>query len=119
MFHKANKMSMSNMPLIEEVKKWGGAELLEWIKQKEPGLLSEEEDAQKFKNARINGPVFLRNASDRKFFSKCGLPYGISDSLAYWGAEITGVKRKFLLCTSPRRLIMSQVTAIGRPTLPL
>jgi hypothetical protein len=107
------------MPSIKEVEKLDIEELLKWIKQRKPKLLNEE-NAQKFKNAYINGPVFLRHADDIDFFEKrCGLPPRVSDSLAYWVAEITGVKCKFLLCTSSRRLIMSQVTAIGRPTLPL
>jgi hypothetical protein len=93
-------------PTTEEIKKWDGDKLLEWIQQRQPNLL-EGDDLKKLKAARISGPVFLI-AGDAKFFkNECNLPIGTSVMLANLAREITGgenasIKSKllsFISCT--------------------
>jgi hypothetical protein len=95
----------------EDIKEKGLAELLEWIQQKRPNPLDDDDVVKAFKKARISGRVFLRHAGDVGFFkNECGLPIGVSEDLAYLvmeieGVDTAGIKSKllsFVPCT-PRR----------------
>jgi len=66
---------------------WNKEALLQWIQQKAPDLLSGE-DLDKFIAAKISGKGFLRRAGDPDFFSKAGLPVGISEDLAGLREEV-------------------------------
>ena len=75
---------------IEEVTKYNEGKLLQWIEQKRPGLLRDT-NLEIFKQAFINGEVFVDHAGDVEFFeNKCKLPIGISDELADLAKEIVG-----------------------------
>jgi hypothetical protein len=83
------------------VKEWDNDQLLKWIQQKRPKLLRNVDNLEKFKAAQISGMVFLRKAGDAEFFeSKCHLPVGPSEELAYLASEIKGeIKEGKLLST--------------------
>ena len=77
---------------IEEVTKYNEGKLLQWIEQKRPGLLRDT-NLEIFKQAFINGEVFVDHAGDVEFFEiKCKLPIGISERLAKLAREVTGGK---------------------------
>jgi hypothetical protein len=81
---------VTNEPTIEKIRKMGYKELLTWIRQVKPTLLSRG-DLENFKKEHINGDVFLGHASDWKFFKKeCNLPAGPSDGLAKLASEVIG-----------------------------
>jgi hypothetical protein len=62
--------------------------LLEWIQQKEPKLLKGDK-LEKFKNASIDGVIFLKYAGDKTFFhEECNLPIETSERLADLASEI-------------------------------
>jgi hypothetical protein len=91
---------VTNDPTIQEMKNWSKAKLLEWILDKEPGLL-EDESLEKFKEACIPGKAFLKYAGNEEFFEKrCNLPVGISSNLADLGMEIKMSKKNkhYLSC---------------------
>ena len=95
---------MGEHPILEEVKEWDKDELLKWIQQKRPKLLTDDDDVEKFKAAKIPGDVFLRKAGDVLFFeNKCHLPVGPSEQLAYLAEEIVGavIKQGKLLSFIP------------------
>ena len=48
---------ISEHPTIEEVKEWDKDELLKWIQQERPKLLTDDDDVEKFKAAKISGRV--------------------------------------------------------------
>jgi len=80
---------MGEHPTMEEVKEWDKDELLKWIQQKRPKLLTDDDDVEKFKAAKIPGDVFLTLAGDVKSFQKnCHLPFGPSKGLANLAEEI-------------------------------
>ena len=92
---------MGEHPTMEEVKEWDKDELLKWIQQKRPKLLTDD-DVEKFKRAKISGRFFLTLASKMDFFkSECHLPVGPSGELAYLAREIGGVKQGKLLSFIP------------------
>jgi hypothetical protein len=73
---------------IEEIKRRDEDELLEWIQQKEPKLLKGDK-LKKFKNASIDGVIFLKYAGDKMFFlEECNLPIETSERLADLASEI-------------------------------
>jgi hypothetical protein len=90
----------------EDIKEKGPAELLEWIQQKRPNLLDDDDDVKAFKKARISGEVFLTCAGE----NDCKLPPGTAVVLANLSRELAeeeaaGIKSKllsFMSCT-PRR----------------
>ena len=94
-------------------------ELLEWIKDKRPTLLHNDENRlKKFREAEIIGQVFLTCVGDRDFFQKeCNLPAGPSVVLAILSRELAegeavSIKSKllsFMSCT-PRRQQANNVT---------
>ena len=87
-------MSAANEPSTQEIKAFGDEELLQWIQQKKPKLLRGE-NLTKFQAAFIDGDAFLNHAGDVDFFEKrCGLPPGISVSLANLASEVIGKKSK-------------------------
>jgi hypothetical protein len=78
---------------FEEVIKWDKNDLLKWIHQERPGLLKDD-NLTKFGDAFINKNVFVNHAGDVEFFkSECGLPIGISESLAKLAWEAGGDRR--------------------------
>ena len=87
---------------IEEVTKYNEDKLLQWIEQKRPGLLRDT-NLEIFKQAFIDGDVFVDHAGDVEFFEiKCKLPIGISERLAKLareiaGGETAGIKSKLYL----------------------
>jgi len=69
-------------PITQEMEIWNKNKLLQWIQQKEPELLKDE-NLEKFKAAHISGKAFLKYAGDVQFFKKaCNLPIGTSSDLA-------------------------------------
>jgi hypothetical protein len=113
-------------PTIEEIKEWDEDDLLEWIQQKRPKLLKDD-DLRKLKAARISGQVFLICASNVGFFkNRCNLPIGTSYELADLamevaggetaGRETAGIKSKFLSfipCT-PRGRQANNLTGLSK-----
>jgi hypothetical protein len=91
-------------PTIEEIKKWNEDKLVERIEEMRPGLLRGN-NLEKFKEAFIDGDIFVDHAGDIKFFEiKCKLPIGISERLAKLAREVTGgqtagIKSKFMHTT--------------------
>jgi hypothetical protein len=83
----AQAKSVANQPTIQEIKDWNEDKLIEWIKQKKPDLLRDE-DIEKFKTARISGEVFLGGAGNRKFFERAHLSFGVDVVLANLAGEI-------------------------------
>jgi hypothetical protein len=80
---------MGEHPIMEEVKEWDKDELLKWIQQKRPKLLTDDDDVEKFKAAKIPGDVFLMLAGDVDSFErKCLLPFGPSRGLAELAKEL-------------------------------
>jgi len=77
-------------PITQEMEIWNKNKLLQWIQQKEPELLKDE-NLEKFKAAHISGKAFLKYAGDVQFFKKaCNLPIGTSERLADLASEIAG-----------------------------
>ena len=72
---------MPSNSTVQQMKDWDEDELLRWIQQKKPKLLSGD-NLEKFIAAEIAGETFLRRAGDRKFFMDAGLPVGISQELS-------------------------------------
>jgi len=95
-------------PTIEAIRSWDENDLLDWFKKHHLKLLKGDE-AEKLRNQRITGKVFLNHGGDVEFFEKkCNLPIGTSEMLADLANEImetVGMKSKllsFIPCT-PRR----------------
>jgi len=79
-------------PTIEEMKEWDEDELLEWFQQSRRKVLKGDQ-LEKFKAAHISGGVFLKYAGDANTFEKkCGLAFGVSETLADIAAEIVGTE---------------------------
>jgi hypothetical protein len=88
---------VTNEPTTQEIKGWNVAKLLEWIKQKKPDLLRDE-DIEKFKTERISGRTFLKYAGNKDFFqNSCHLPTGTSSDLADLAKETNDRKSKYYL----------------------
>jgi len=84
------KKPTTNNPTVKKIREMGYEELLTWIQQENPKLLSGE-DLENFKKAHIGGNVFLYHAGDLKFFEEgCKLPIGTSDGLAILANEVIG-----------------------------
>jgi hypothetical protein len=89
--------SFQEQPAVEEVIKWNADKLLEWIQQKEPGLL-EGDKLEKFKAQALRGKLFLTLAGNvESFETKCHLPFGPSKELADLASEIAGGETSKLL----------------------
>jgi len=101
-----SKQAGHTKPTIEEIKKWNEDELVTQIQQMRPGLLRST-NLEIFKEAFIDGDVFVDHAGDVEFFEiKCKLPIGISERLAKLAREVTGgktaaagIKSKFMHTT--------------------
>jgi len=78
---------MPSHPTAQQMNKWDQDELLQWIQQKKPNLLSHD-DLEKFTAAKFLGESFLRRAGDLDIFTKAGLPVGVSEVLANLGDEV-------------------------------
>jgi hypothetical protein len=78
---------MPSNPTVQQMKDWNKDELLKWILQEKPNLLSDD-DLEKFKAAKIEGVDFLWAAGDRAFFMNAGLPVGTSQRLAILSHEV-------------------------------
>jgi hypothetical protein len=78
---------MPSNPTVQQMEDWDKDELLRWIQQKEPNLLSGD-DLEKYIAAEISGNVFLWAAGDADFFMKADLPLGISLGLAILGHKV-------------------------------
>ena len=84
--------SAAHDPTAEEVERWNQHELLEWIQQKRPELL-EDDQLEKFKAARISGEIFLDLAGNPDTFERnLNLAFGVSRMLANLAAEIVGME---------------------------
>jgi len=78
-------------PTVEEVKEWDKDQLLNWIQEFRPKLLTDDDDVEKFKAAKISGEVFLMLAGDVDSFErKCHLPFGPNRGLAELAKELGG-----------------------------
>jgi hypothetical protein len=75
------KPEMPSNPTVQQMKDWDKGDLLRWIRQKKPNLLSGY-NLEMFIAAKIRGEGFLWAAGDRKFFMGAGLPVGISQELS-------------------------------------
>jgi hypothetical protein len=82
-----SRQEMPSNPTVQQMKDWNKDELLQWIQQKKPQLLSGS-DLEKFIAAEIWGEGFLWAAGDVDFFMKAGLPLGVSEVLAILGHEV-------------------------------
>ena len=103
-------------PTIEEIKEWNQDELLEWIQRKEPKLLKGDK-LEKFKDASIDGVIFLKYAGDKMYFHKeCNLPIGTSERLADLASEIARreIARRETACTVQKG--KEQDTSTGKST---
>jgi hypothetical protein len=79
---------VTNEPTTQDIKGWNVAKLLEWIKQKKPDLLRDE-DIEKFETERISGRTFLKYAGNTDFFrNDCHLPPRTSSDLADLAKEL-------------------------------
>jgi hypothetical protein len=78
---------MPSNPTVQQMEGWNKDELLWWIQQKKPTLLSGN-DLKKFIAAKILGVGFLWAAGDVDSFMKAGLPFGVSQGLAILGHEV-------------------------------
>jgi hypothetical protein len=86
---------VTNEPTTQEMEIWNKDELLQWIQQKVPKLL-EDENLKKFKAAHISGKGFLKYAGDVEFFEKkCNLPIGTSSDLADLAKETKKSKHSY------------------------
>ena len=74
-------------PTVQQMNDCDKDELLRWIQQKRPNLLSGD-DLEKFIAAKILGGGFLRAGGDRKIFMDAGLPVGISQELSMLSHEV-------------------------------
>ena len=116
---------VTNEPTTQEMEIWNKDKLLQWIQEKKPELL-EDENLEIFKAARISGKAFLKYAGDVQFFEKeCNLPIGTSSDLADLAKETK--KSKHCLSyhgrNSDSQLTVSQGDSEqaglkSRPTLP-
>ena len=70
-----------NEPTIQEIRTWKAKKLLEWIQQKVSVPL-EDDDAEKFLSAKIDGEVFLGAAGNKEFFRWAGFSFGASFKLS-------------------------------------
>lgn len=78
---------ITNEPTTKEIKGWNVDKLLEWIKQKKPDMLKDE-DAKKFRAERISGQAFLKHAGNTDFFQNCHLSTRTSSNLASLAKEL-------------------------------
>jgi hypothetical protein len=96
-------------PTTEQVNEWNADQVLEWIKEHRPKLLSDDQK-KIFRAKDISGDIFLNHDGDvESFENKCNLPIGASERLANLarefveaGGETAGMKSKllsFLSCT--------------------
>jgi hypothetical protein len=117
-------------PTTDEVKYYKKDELPNWIQKEGLRLLTSgnpdkfedeselftDRNLDKFKDAEIDGNVFVDHAGDVKFFKECNLSMGISERLAKLatiaGGETTGIKSKLLsfMSYTPRRQQANNVT---------
>jgi len=68
-------------PSVEQMNSWTRQDLLQWIQQKRPDLLIDE-NLDKFRAAKISGAVFLSIAGEVDSFMETELPLGICTKLA-------------------------------------
>jgi hypothetical protein len=88
---------VTDEPTTREIKDWSVDKLLEWIKQKKPDLLRDE-DIERFKTERISGQTFLKYAGNMYFFQNdCDLPTGTSSDLADLAKETKNRNSKYYL----------------------
>ena len=78
---------MPSNPTVQQMKHWNKAELLKWILQEKPNLLTGD-DLEKFEAAKIEGEDFLSAAGDRTFFMDARLPVVTSQRLAILSREV-------------------------------
>jgi len=74
-------------PTVEQMNSWNNHELLQWIQQKKPVLLSGKNLA-KFEAAEFSGESFLSCAGNVDIFKDADLPLGVRISLANLGDEV-------------------------------
>jgi hypothetical protein len=88
--HKPGSQPRPEIPLnptIQQMKDFDEDQLLWWIKQKKPTLLSGD-DLETFIAAKIVGEGFLDAAKEMDGFMKAGLVFGVSQRLAMLGQEV-------------------------------
>jgi hypothetical protein len=73
-------------PRAEDMKTWNVEKVIQWIQQRDPNILEEDEDVDKFKKARIDGRAFL--AFDVKFFESRGLLLAVAAALKDLADEV-------------------------------
>ena len=85
-----SKQARQAEPTVEEITNWDANELLEWIEQNRPKLLTDDK-LEIFKAQDISGDVFVNHAGDVGFFENiCDLPSGTSERLANLARKIAG-----------------------------
>jgi hypothetical protein len=66
--------TLPTQPTVEEMKTWEKNEVLQWIQQRRPKLL-QDDDLKNFKEANFSGEAFLLRS--REDFRECGLSFGV------------------------------------------
>jgi hypothetical protein len=84
-------------PTVQQMKDCDNDQLLRWIKQKKPTLLSGD-NLEKFIAAGIPGEAFLWGAGDRTYFIQHGLLAWVCEGLAILSQEVME-GGKFILWT--------------------
>jgi hypothetical protein len=88
--HNSKQASHTNFTIEE----WDADELLQWIQQQRPKALSGDK-LEKFKDADIDGTVFMSHAGDMKYFhEQCGLPVGTSERLSNLARELAVIAQR-------------------------
>jgi hypothetical protein len=88
--HNSKQANHTNFTTEE----WDADELLQWIQQERPKALSGDR-LEKFKDADIDGTVFMNHAGDMKYFhEQCGLPVGTSERLAILASELVDMAQR-------------------------
>jgi hypothetical protein len=73
------------IPEVLEMHTWDGEKLLQWIQQRSPTLL-QDDDLKKFQKAKINGTILL--GMTREELKECGLSITVSAGLKYLADEV-------------------------------
>jgi hypothetical protein len=84
---------LPKIPTVQEMQTWNTERVLQWIRQRDPNIL-DEDDLDNFKKARIAGRAFLR--FNIEFFKNCNLPLAVAVALEDLAGEVINKKGKFI-----------------------
>jgi hypothetical protein len=77
---------LPKFPPVQVMQTWDTEKVLQWIQQRHPNVLVEEDDLNNFKKARIAGRAFL--AFSVKHFKACDLPLAVAVALKDLAGEV-------------------------------